>query len=266
MQCGQNVSERCGGHIHIGASYLTMEESWRNLTEIWVNSEKILFTISNKAGEIPRNGIFEYASPISRNFEEMLNSGNINIENEESLKYFVKRNQQSRYFGINFMNIGDSKDTIEFRLANGTIDADIWIQNINLFGGIVRSSEDLARIQTKPGDERTQQEKKMLEYFEQIKKSKISERDKLEALLSIIIPEEHRDIYRKRYKVNSKLIEQNSVIKKRIIENVTKSPISIKQVGRKAFLGEDGVTGQEYSQTINIIERDLGTKNSEISI
>ena len=197
------MSERCGGHIHIGADYLTMEESWRNLTEIWGNLEEILYTISNKAGEIPRSGVSEYASPISSDFENIFNSGNVDLTNEEELKRFIKDAQESRYYGINFMNIEDYNNTIEFRLANGTIDADTWIQNINLFGGIVRSSEDLAKIQTKPEEERTEEEKNILEYFEQIKSSKISNQEKLEALLSIVIPEEYRDIYRERYEVNS---------------------------------------------------------------
>ena len=266
MGYGQNVSERCGGHIHIGANYLTMEESWRNLTEIWGNAEEILYTISNKAGEIPRSGVPRYASPISSNFENILNSGNIDLTNEEDLKRFVKNAQESRYFGINFMNIGNSKNTIEFRLANGTIDADTWIQNINLFGGIVKSSEDLAKIQTKPEEERTEEEKNMLENFEQIKSSKISNQEKLEALLSIVIPEEHRDIYRERYEVNSQLIEQNPEIKKGITEKVAKSPIDIKKIGKKVFLGKDGVSGQEYNQVNRDIERNLQRENQNLSL
>jgi len=243
-----------------------MEESWENLTELWGNTEEILYIISNKAGEIPRRGVHEYARPISSNFENILNSGNIDLQNEESLKSFVKSAQSSsRYYGINFMNIGNSKNTIEFRLANGTIDADTWIQNINLFGGIIRCSEDLAKIQTKPEGERTQEEKNMLEYFEQIKSSEISNQDRLEALLSIVIPEEHRDIYRERYEENSKLIEQNPEIKRRITEKVAKSPINIGKVGKKVFLGKDGLTGQEYNNASRIIESDLERNNPGIS-
>ena len=243
-----------------------MEESWKNLTEIWGNAEEILYTISNKAGEIPRSGVPKYASPISSDFEKILNSGNIDLQNEESLKSFVKSAQSdNRYYGINFMNIGNAKNTIEFRLANGTIDTDTWIQNINLFGGIVRSAEELAKIQIKPEEERTQEEKNMLEFLEQIKSSEISNQEKIEALLSIVIPEEHRDIYRERYEVNSKLIEQSPEIKKGITEKVAKSSIDIKKVGKKVFLGKDGLTGQEYNQASRIIESDLQRENLGIS-
>lgn len=37
---GQTISERCGGHIHIGADYLTDLQDWKNLRTIWNNTEK----------------------------------------------------------------------------------------------------------------------------------------------------------------------------------------------------------------------------------
>lgn len=37
-------------------------ESWVNLIEIWGNTEKLLYIISNKAGEISREGaVYDYA-------------------------------------------------------------------------------------------------------------------------------------------------------------------------------------------------------------
>ena len=259
MHYGQTVSERCGGHIHIGADYLTTEESWKNLTEIWGNAEEILYIISNKAGEIPRNGVGRYAKPISSNFENILNSGTVDLQNEDDLKKFVKDAQDDRYYGINFFNVGAARNTIEFRLANGTIDAGTWIENINLFGGIVRTAEDLAIIQSKPEEQRTKEEQKKLEYFEQVKNSEISQKEKLEALLAIVIPENDRDIYRERYKTNSQLIEKekSQEIKNAIKSNVAKSSITINKVGKKVFLGEDAVTGQEYNQGAQIIENAL---------
>ena len=257
MHYGQTVSEGCGGHIHIGADYLTMEESWRNLTEIWGNAEVILYTISNKAGEIPRNRIGRYAQPISSGFEDILNSGTVDLQTEDDLKEFVKRAQVDRYYGINFYNVGENKNTIEFRLANGTINAGTWIENINLFGGIVRAAEDLAIIQSKPEEQRTEKDQKMLEYFEQVKNSEISQQEKLEALLAIVIPENDRDIYRKRYEINSQLIEQSPATKEEITSRVAKSSITVNKVGKKVFLGKDAVTGQEYHKGAQIIENTL---------
>ena len=266
MYYGQTVSERCGGHIHIGANYLTMEESWKNLTEIWGNAEEILYVISNKAGEIPRNGIVKYAKPISCDFENILNSGTVDLQNEDDLKNIVKSAQVDRYYGINFYNVGENKNTIEFRLANGTIDAGTWIENINLFGGIVRAAEDLAIIQSKPEEQRTEKDQKMLEYFEQLKNSEISQQEKLEALLAIVIPENDRDIYRKRYEINSQLIEQSPTTKEEITSRVAKSSITVNKVGKKVFLGKDAVTGQEYYEGAPIVEKALKMDEPNISL
>lgn len=53
----QSISDRCGGHIHIGSDYLTSKESYANLFEIVGNAEKILYIISNEEGVIPRRDI-----------------------------------------------------------------------------------------------------------------------------------------------------------------------------------------------------------------
>ena len=121
-----------------------MDESWDNLSSIWSSTEEILYIISNARGETPRDGVLLYAKPYSGQLEKLLSSGSINLEDEESLGIFLKKTQlQSRFFSINFDNIGKAKNTIEIRLPNGTVDAETWIQNINLFGGIVKAAEAL---------------------------------------------------------------------------------------------------------------------------
>ena len=53
----QEISEKCGGHIHIGSDYLTSKEAYANLYEIWGNTENIMYLISNEAGKAPRRGV-----------------------------------------------------------------------------------------------------------------------------------------------------------------------------------------------------------------
>lgn len=53
----QEVGGCCGGHVHIGSDYLTSKESYANLFEIWGNTERILFVISNEKGDIPRYNV-----------------------------------------------------------------------------------------------------------------------------------------------------------------------------------------------------------------
>lgn len=259
----QVASENCGGHIHIGSKYLTSAQSWRNLIEIWGNCEIIFYIISNKAGEIPREKVVKYAGPNSGNFEENLNKGNVQLDNIEDLRAFAKNAQKyERFFAINFLNLGNDKDTIEFRLSNGTINADTWIENINLFGGLIRVSEELAQIQQRTEQEPTNKEKRWLECFEELKNNALPQEKLLEDLLEIIVSEEDREIYRKRYEVNSKLIEESPEIKSSITDKMAKERLTVKKVVKKIFSGDDKVTGQEYEENDIIIQRDLqNTRN-----
>ena len=179
------------------------------------------------------------------------------MQSEDDLKEFAKESQMNRYYGINFDNLGNEKNTIEFRLANGTVDHETWIENINLFGGIIKASEDLAMMQLKSEEERTDAEKKILENLKSLKDPKLTNEEKLEKMLSIVIPEEDRDIYRNRYSVNSKLIEQNPKVKKVIANRSAKSSIDVKKIVKKVFTGKERVTGQEYQKGKQDMENNL---------
>ena len=206
-ELGQDVSDRCGGHIHIGADYLTSKQSYMNLMELWCNSEEILYAISNEKGKGTRTGTIKYAPPISGKVHMALENGTVNLENEEEIDDFVaslKSIQHSRYSGINFMNVNDTKNTIEFRLANGTINPEMWIENVNLFGGIVAVAEELAQIQ-KDGV-RSEEDKHKLEMFDKLKED-ISEKEKVEVLLELAGVEP--ETYMERYDANIGLIKEN---------------------------------------------------------
>lgn len=199
--------------------------------------------------------------------EKILNTDSIELNDENDIKNVLKDVQkEDKRFGINFKNLGEYKNTIEIRLANGTLDADTWIENINLFGGLVRASQELAIIQTKPEEERTNEENEKLEYFEQIKTTEISEKEKLEALLKIVVSEDIRNIYLERYNTNSKLINENTEIEEAITKGIAKTPIKVKKIGKSVFVGSNAITGQEYEQSSQIIERDLQNSNDNRSI
>ena len=212
-----------------------MKESFENLIDIWGNCEKILYLISNKSGELPRKGIKNFAKPISGEIEKILESGSVELNTEEDLINLVKKAQKysdvdeiNRCFGINFSNIGDEKNTIEFRLPNGTVDATVWIQNINLFGGIMKACEELALIQTKQG-ELSEEEKKLIQNFEKLKHSK-DENEKLECLLKLTIPEKNRGIYQDRYITNKKLLKENLQIEAILSSKVAKRSCGYKKI------------------------------------
>lgn len=203
---GQINTPKCAGQIHVGAIGLKSINAYTNLLEICGNCERILYIMSNAEGEIPREGIREWAAPLSPKISKLIQEGKINLKNETDLNEFIaeiKNAQGDRTYGINLTNIGVKINTIEFRMPNGTINPDVWIENIRLFGRIVEISQRLVEIENEQ-DEKSQ---RLLMIKERLKEE-ISEQEKMELLLELVLLEEEREIYRRRYISNVKLIEQ----------------------------------------------------------
>lgn len=265
---GQSITEKCGGHVHIGADYLKDINAWKNLVEIWSNTEKMLFLISNDAGNLPRESVFEFAGPILEKLQQALDDEDIELDSEDDITQFceqLKKVQSEnpndvRYSAINFENFGDeNKNTIEFRLSNGTLNPRTWIENINLFGGIIAAAQEVSDIQHKLelGQGLSKNEIYKLDKYELLK-TQISDQEKLTALLDLVIPQENQTIYQNRYRVNSSLNQAYYFDKNNILK-----PISIgrKKLARLAFTGEEQITGEEYAKNVQIIQNELQQEN-----
>jgi len=245
-QLGQKATEKCGAHVHIGADYLTSVQSYKNLLEIWCNNEKALYAMVNQKGEAPRTNSVKYASAITPKMQEALKDGTINLENEDELDEFIKelKNvQDRRESGINFMKVNTPDNTIEFRLANGTIDSDMWIENANLYGGMIAISEELAQIQ-KDGI-RSEEDKYKLEIFNKLKEN-IPEKEKVGILLDLAGVE--HETYMERYEVNIELIKNNPELNQMFSEKNTfsfnASEGMFKGKGVEEFYGEVSAIAQ----------------------
>lgn len=238
-EMGFESSKQCGGHIHIGANYLTSKEAYTNLIELWGNLEEILYIISNAEGEIIRDeGASTYAIPLSGKIEKALQRGTINLEEEKDLDTFItqiKSIQETRYSGLNLLNIGTGKNTIEFRIPNGTINPEIWIQNINLFGGIIHTAERIAQAQMIPQSDRTQEQQLEIELFERLNTQGITEEEKLDIMLKLFVSEDKKQIYEKRYEVNKRILSECPKVQECLRGNITSKPIKLKQIGKKVF-------------------------------
>ena len=208
----QEASRNCAGHIHIGADYFEDDvNSFKVLLEIFTNMEKIIYLISNPEGDVPRDKIFKYSSPITYKVKQAIFNKDINFKSMKDIKDFtlqVQELQQSRYSSINFRNLGiPEKNTIEFRTPNGSIDPDIWIENINLFGNLVCLAKKISNIQNKSFSEMTNSDKLTYYFYEKTRDPKTDDRSKLMALLSTFPREINRKVYLNRYDTNSTLIE-----------------------------------------------------------
>ena len=194
-----HTTSQCGGHIHIGSDYLTTIQSYMRLIELWTNSEEILYRICNKPGQDERNSAFiKEAKPlgdITRLYKE-------GISLEDFREVLRKSGSFDRRHTLNFANLRDRKNTLEFRIANGTLDASTWIENIRLVGRFVQVSETLGRIDNKSPEERSAEEAKLAFKANAVRNS-INNCEKFKNLMELLFPEErYRLAYERRYEQN----------------------------------------------------------------
>ena len=234
---GQRISDVCGFHTHIGADYLQDFQAWKNFVELIANNERILYLVGNKEGELPELERMKYIKPISGNIEKILNSKGKRIKSVEDIKELLKEAQgynckdlnlnERRYYGINFLNIDEDKNTIEYRISEGTIEYKDIIDNIELYGGIVRTAQNLSIIQKINEKERTENQKKALQILKNLKSNEITEDERAKMFISLIIPIDKRDIYYNRYTTNRILLDDRKSLQKELNGNVAKSSIDL---------------------------------------
>ena len=199
------ITPKCAGHVHIGADYIKTEEGFKELLELWGNSEEIYYLISNKQGELPREGIKEYATPISVVFEK----DDFTEEKKDRFIEDAKEKQVDRYKSLNLLNVNNGKNTIEFRLSNGTLDGNTWIENIRLYGRTVQIAQELGQIKEKidKGIPINEEEKRKYALKEMLKDERPID-EKMEILMEILFTEEEAQVYRRRYEKNKRLEEK----------------------------------------------------------
>ncbi len=226
---GQGITREDGGHIHFDAKYFEHQEgepyfdtkdAYANLMEIYCNCEKILLAISNAPGQIPRADL-EYAKPLSGKYGFSMRV----VQNDESVKKRIQEMSNSEFYqylitlnsdreqAINFANLRtaekpDNIHTIEFRFPNGTINPEVWIENVNLLGGLMRASKELAIIQAKSIEDLTEEDKIKLEILERLKTEGITNEQKVELLLKLLVSEEEKQTYIERFDKNYSLINE----------------------------------------------------------
>lgn len=263
--CGHYANDTCGGHIHIGANYLDSTEAIYNFLELWSNNEEFFYIISNAEGELPRDGISQYAPPISRELYDEMEDGSINItnlENIETLKEKMVDAQNSRYKGINFQNLAEGgKGTIEFRLSNGTVEPKTWIENVNLFGGLVRAAKEISLIQKKPENKRTKEDVEKLNKFEKVTQANMLQdmNQKFNDLLDLIVSPENKKTYLNRYITNDKLLEQNPGKKVLLDIKISKNRVVLQKhkLERLVFTGNNVPTFEEIKEAKDFMEQGL---------
>lgn len=131
--------DNCSSHIHIDANYLgSKKNTWSNLFKLWVIFEDVIYRFLYGEFLTERKSIKLYARPISNILVKQVTE----LENIELYKV-ISNLKDSRNMAINFQNVLDfydfyEKNTLEFRVPNGTFDHIILQNNINFILHLVK--------------------------------------------------------------------------------------------------------------------------------
>lgn len=202
---------KCGLHVHFDSSCLTQDPKiMENFKRIYAESEELLYKMCNANNEplrknainknfkglnlifsIWRNGM---AAPSGKKILRQIENGTLKVSYKKfgKLKLFASKYKlnETRYHGLNLTNIGNpNKNTIEFRMANGTLDPNIIKQNIFLYASLINSAI-----------ESTKNPEKYKTLLNEFYKTNVDEKTKVQNFLNLIMQnEQDKSIYMQRW-------------------------------------------------------------------
>ena len=136
-----SIDENSGGHIHIGAHIFDNDyQKWLNFITMWATYENIIFRFSYGKYLNGRKDLNKFARAIAEKYYCFLtNEEELQNKTPEQLKNKVN---YGKYSAVNLNKVASftkvvTNSTIEFRSPNGSLDAIIWQNNVNLFAKLL---------------------------------------------------------------------------------------------------------------------------------
>lgn len=204
---GFKTLSRTGGHIHFDSSYFSSKEEYYGLFEIWTSVEDILYVILNDVSSLPRRDVSKFASPFLKSIESQMGMVRKSfLKDDDGFVSDLHLWQNDKNNGLNLTHVKTDLNTIEFRVPNGTISFPVWMQNIKFLGRLMMVSKSLGGIYQ---GKTTNLDTMRLWNLKEKLKTNIPHEEKLEILLEMLFTELERDVYRKRFSVNYRLLEEN---------------------------------------------------------
>lgn len=146
---GAKVNESCGLHVHIGAANLTAQ-AIRNLVNDVASHEELLYKALNVHQRRK-----SYCKPTNKNFLNRLNARKPKTLDELAETWYQRRPfptihyDESRYHTLN-LHATFTKGTVEFRIFNGSLEADDIKTAIQLSCALVANAKASKRTPYKP--------------------------------------------------------------------------------------------------------------------
>lgn len=194
----------------------------KNFLRLYAESEELLYKMCNdKYNPIRKNAINKnlkgislissiwrngMASPSGKRILNHIQKGTLKVsyKNFGNLRMIASKFKldERRYHGLNLTNIGNkNKNTIEFRMSNGTLDSEVIKQNVYLYASLINIA-----IQITENPSRYEEELK--EFY----KTNVTEKQKVRNFLNLIMQdEEDKKIYMERWESvkDDKVYEKN---------------------------------------------------------
>ncbi len=156
------ANSKCGLHVHFDSECLTSnQERFRNFMRLYAESEELLYKMCNDKNDPIRKGAINkdykgihiisalwrngMAAPSSEKILKHIQNDTLKISHKKfgKLKMFASKYKldERRYNGLNLTNIGnEKKNTIEFRMANGTLNPEVIKQNVFLYASLINTA------------------------------------------------------------------------------------------------------------------------------
>lgn len=156
------ADSRCGLHIHFDAECLVKDpRRMKNFLRLYAESEELLYKMCNDKNNPIRKGAINkdfkgihlisamwrngMAAPTGKKILKQIQNGTLKVSYKKfgKLRMLVSKYKidERRYAGLNLTNIGNSKkNTIEFRMANGTLNPEVIKQNVFLYCSLINTA------------------------------------------------------------------------------------------------------------------------------
>lgn len=212
------ADSKCGCHIHFDKRTLegkTEEQSQailKSFLRLWAESEELIYKMCNDVGNPIREGslavkakgihklaeklqgIKGMAVPSGKRILQEIQQGTLKVSYKKfgTLKRTLAKAKldNRRYEGLNLTNLGNpDKNTIEFRISNGTLNPEVIKQNIFLYASLIQTAR---RSILEP--------EKVQENLQEFYQTDVTEEQKVGRLLNLLFEnEQDRNIYRQRW-------------------------------------------------------------------
>lgn len=205
------ADSKCGLHVHFDADCLAKNpDKMRNFLKLYAESEELLYKMCNDKNDPIRKGAINknykglaiissiwrngMAAPTGKKILNQIENGTLKVSYKKfgKLKMLASKYKldERRYSGLNLTNIGNSKkNTIEFRMANGTLNPEVIKQNVFLYSSLINTAINITEKPELYKD-------KLSEFY----KTDVSEKEKAENFLNLIMENpDDRKIYMDRW-------------------------------------------------------------------